>query len=296
MRVESWVKSIFRWNTLLPVTALVAGAAAATGAGHYVKTRAEQAERQVRERYQARAVVVASRDVRRGQPLEGNALAVRQMPREFVPSDAVYPAQAGELLGGRAAIDIRRGTPVVPAALLATHSEEPLAAKLMQGRRAITIQVDQVNSLSGQLRPGDTVDLLYSRSESAASKLVPLLERVQVLATGTSTSSTEQDADGAEERDFNTVTLLVTGDEAARIVLAEQAGRITVLLRSASDVRPVEIGTRDSRDLMRRAGVASAGNEGSSRVELLIGGNGSEPARSWLTIGSPHASVRGAVK
>jgi len=296
VRVESWVKSIFRWNTLLPVTALVAGAAAATGAGHYVKTRAEQAERQVRERYQARAVVVASRDVRRGQPLEGNALAVRQMPREFVPSDAVYPAQAGELLGGRAAIDIRRGTPVVPAALLATHSEEPLAAKLMQGRRAITIQVDQVNSLSGQLRPGDTVDLLYSRSESAASKLVPLLERVQVLATGTSTSSTEQDADGAEERDFNTVTLLVTGDEAARIVLAEQAGRITVLLRSASDVRPVEIGTRDSRDLMRRAGVASAGNEGSSRVELLIGGNGSEPARSWLTIGSPHASVRGAVK
>lgn len=296
MRVETWVRTIFRWNVLLPVTALVAGAAAAAGAGHYVKARADEAERQLRERYQARAVVVASRDVKRGQQLEGSALAVREMPRDFVPADAVNPARAGELLGGRAAIDIRRGTPVVPAALLATRTEEPLAAQLVEGRRALTIQVDEVNSLSGQLRPGDTVDLLYSRSESAASKLVPLLERVQVLATGTSTSSQDQSVDVPGERDFNTVTLLVTSDEAARIVLAEQAGRITVLLRSAADVQPVDIGTRDSRDLMRGAGAASARTGSDPRIELLTGGHGAEPARSWLTIGKPLASIDGSGK
>ena len=296
MRVDTWARTLLRWNLILPVIALAAGGAAAAGAGHYVKARADLAEQQLRERYQATAVVVASRDVQRGQLLEGSVLAVRQMPRDFIPADALNPARAGELLGARAAIDIRRGTPVVPAALLASPVEESLAAQLMQGRRALTIQVDQMNSLAGQLRPGDTVDLIYSRSESAASKLVPLLERVQVLATGASTTLYDQDTDRPRERDFDSITLLVTSEEAARIVLAEQAGRITVLLRSAADVQPVQIGTRDSRDLLRGAGGASARAAGSPRVELLTGGHGSEPARSWLTIGRPLTSPGGALK
>ena len=285
MRIEILARAALRWNVLLPVIALAAGVAAATGAGHYVTARADGTERELRQRYRARSVVVASQDVRRGQQLDRNAIAVRDMPGDFVPADALSPDQAGQILGERAAIDIRRGTAVVTAALLPPRAEAPLAAQLAQGRRALTIQVDQVNSLSGQLRPGDTVDLLYSRSESSASKLVPLLERVQVLSTGS--TSTSQDQGGEEERDFNTVTLLVTSDEAARIVLAEQAGRITVLLRAASDLLPVDIGARDSRDLMRAAGTASTRAAGAARIELLTGGHGPAPARSWLTIGSP---------
>jgi pilus assembly protein CpaB len=295
LRFEILAKAALRWNVLLPIIALAAGVAAATGAGHYVAARADSAERDLRQRYQARAVVVASQDVRRGQQLDRNALAVRDMPGEFVPADALSPARAGEILGERAAIDIRRGTPVVQAALLPPRTDFPLATQLTQGRRALTIQVDEVNSLSGQLRPGDMVDLLYSRPDSSASELVPLLERLQVLSTG---SSSLQDLNPGEsgERDFNTVTLLVTSDEAARIVLAEQAGRITVLLRSASDVLPVDIAARDSRDLLRAAGAASSRATAARRIELLTGGYGAEPARSWLTVGMPLPDASGASK
>src|SRR6478736_3648382 len=203
-----------RSSLLLPVIALLAGATAAISAARYVKGRAADAERQLEARYKTSPVVVASQDVRKGQLFDATTLAVRNMPREFLPVDALTPIQSANLLGGRAAIDIRRGTPVVQAAVQANPVREPLAAQLSLGYRALTIQVDQVTSLAGQLAPGDKVDLLYSRGESDATTIVPLLEAVRVIATGGDTqASSVPSADSPVERDFSTITLLVTAED-----------------------------------------------------------------------------------
>jgi pilus assembly protein CpaB len=168
---------------------------------------------------------------------------------------------------------------------------EPLAAQLSRGYRALTIQVDQVTSLAGQLAPGDQVDLLYSRGESAATTIAPLLEGVRILATGADTDASPANAsDVLQAREFSTVTLLVTAEDAARIVLAEQTGRITVLLRQSGDAVPVDIRIRDSRQLLRAANVGNA-HAGALRIELITGGRGEvEPARTWLVVGSKAGS------
>lgn len=82
------------------------------------------------------------------------------------------------------AISIRRGTPVVPSALVPQAARDRLSEQLPDGMRAMTIQVDQLNALSGHLKAGDSVDLYYSRVRGSGAVLVPLMQRVPVLATG----------------------------------------------------------------------------------------------------------------
>ena len=280
--IVSRMKLVQRSGLLLPVIAVIAGTAAAFSAGQYVKERAAVAEHQASARYQTQPVVVASRDVRKGQQLDAATLAVRHMPREFLPSDVLAPTQAGDLLGARFAIDMRRGTPVVRAALQQGQTREPLAAQLDLGYRALTIQVDQVTSLAGQVAPGDRVDLLYSRGESGATTIVPLLEAVRVIATGGDTGAlAEPSRDSSVERDFSTITLLVTAEDAARVVLAEQTGRLTLLLRQLQDNTPLDIRIRNSQQLLQAA--KSLRGDAVARIELLTGGRGElQPARTWL--------------
>jgi pilus assembly protein CpaB len=284
--IKTRLQALLRPGLLLPLGAIVAGVAAAASASHYLRDQAQISDRAMRQRYVTRNVVVASRDLSKGQVLDSTVLAIRPMPQAFVPADAMSPAQASELIGGRAAIDIRRGTPVVPAVLATGQAVLHLSEVLATGQRALTIQVDQINAVGGHLSAGDTVDLYYSQREPAATVLVPLLESVHVLATGTATEQ-PQDRDAAEDG-FSTITLRLTAEQAARVVLAEQTGRVTVLLRAAGDQTLTEVRTRNSQQLLSTPNQRkSLSQDSQPRVELLTGGRGEiSPARSWLKVGS----------
>jgi len=284
--IKTRLQALLRPGLLLPLGAIVTGVAAAASASHYLRDQAQLSDRAMRQRYVTRNVVVASRDLSKGQVLDSTVLAIRPMPQAFVPADAMSPAQASELIGGRAAIDIRRGTPVVPAVLATGQAALHLSEVLATGQRALTIQVDQINAVGGHLSAGDTVDLYYSQREPAATVLVPLLESVHVLATGTATEQ-PQDRDAAEDG-FSTITLRLTAEQAARVVLAEQTGRVTVLLRAAGDQTLTEVRTRNSQQLLSTPNQRkSLSQDSQPRVELLTGGRGEiSPARSWLKVGS----------
>jgi len=284
------VQALLRPGLLLPLGAIAAGVAAAASAGHYLRDQAQISERALRQRYVTRNVVVASRDLPKGQVLDSTVLAVRPIPQAYVPDDAMSPARASELIGGRTAIQIRRGTPVVPAVLQTDRAAARLSQTLATGQRALTIQVDQINAVGGHLNAGDTVDLYYSQREPAATVLVPLLENIHVLATGTTTEQ-PQNGDAAEEG-FSTVTLRLSAEQAARVVLAEQTGRVTVLLRAAGDQTLTEVLTRNSRQLLTAPKQRKLRPQDSQPlVELLTGGGGeTTPARSWLKVGSGVAT------
>jgi pilus assembly protein CpaB len=267
---------------LLPLGATVAGAAAAATASHYLRDQVERSERAVQQRYATQNIVVASRDLPKGQVLDSTVLAIRPIPKTFVSTDAVSPARAAELIGKRTVIGMAKGTPVVPSALNLVTSTR-LSETLPRGERALTIQVDQVNAVGGHLGAGDTVDLYYSQREQSGAVLVPLLQHIHVLATGTTTEQPGETAD----TDFSTVTLQVNSEQAAKLVLAEQTGRVTLLLRARDDEAPTEISIRDSRQLLRPAapGVGEALHR-QQLIEVLTGGQGgAEPARSWLKVG-----------
>jgi pilus assembly protein CpaB len=129
------------------------------------------------------------------------------------------------------------------------------------------------------------VDLYYSRVRGSGAVLVPLMQRVPVLATGDMTLAQLQ-ARTDELRDFSSVTLLVSALDAQRVVLAEQTGRLTVLLRSGKDTGILHANTVDSAQLFAPAHALHVpARRITSKVELLTGGNGGAPTRSWLHTG-----------
>lgn len=267
-----------RTDVLLTVAGVGAGVAGAMLAGKFLADRAAAAEAAAASRYQTREIVVAAADVNRGQPLGRDNLALRKVPQDFIPADAIPAARAGAVMGRNAAIDIARGTPILAAAV-AGEAGEPyrLSGVLGADERALTVAVDELNSQAGGISAGDRIDLFYGRREGSEAMLLPLLQQVEVLVAGEALPPGEE---GLRSRNFATVTLRVKVEDAPRVLLAQQAGELFVLLRAPDDRAEQPATVRNSRELLRRkqAGQVVAG------TELLTGGAGAlSPSRTWLT-------------
>lgn len=275
----SWRRRWLRADVALTVVALAAGGAGAVLAGKYLSQRAAADRARLEQRYAGQDIVVASADLPRGAVLTAGNLAVRSVPRDFVPADAVPAAGAGQLLGATLAIDMARGTPVVTGALAPAGAPlSRLSDALAPDERALTVAVDELDSQAGGLRSGDRIDLYYSQRASGGARLVPLLQQVEILGVGDSFMA---DRDGAP-RNFATVTLRVSSSDAPRLLLAQQAGDLSVLLRSPHDTAALPVAIRNSSELLR---VPSTGRSTASQIELLVGGGGQQvPERRLLTV------------
>lgn len=262
-------------NLLLAVVGILAGVMGAVAAGRVVQARALAAESALNARYQPSEVVVAARDLPAGQVLEPAMLALRRMPRDFLPSGSLHGEQAGTVVGGRLNVGLRRGDPL-QAAIVGSRDSQALSSLVRHGRRAMTISVDDSNSMAGLLQAGDVVDLYYSRSQGDGTVLTPLLERIEVLAAGEALARIAPDPHRAPDpgRGFSTLTILVTPEDAARVVLAQSSGTLTVLLRSQADDGPLTVATRSSRLLLAQGRGRHTAEGRADAIELIVGGTG----------------------
>jgi pilus assembly protein CpaB len=217
----------------------------------YLDTRsAEMEERLTDQAAKSKTVVVVPvRDLMEGEVLDLATLATREVPREYVNADALTQESVGPYLGRKLTQAVTKGTPLL-ASFIASYDFKPFSSTLDPGTRAITIPVDDINSVSGMLTAGDKIDLLLltqdagSQSGMASNmQLIPLLEEVVVRATGTTTQRDllSQAQNGAPRNpnrpagSYTTITIAIHPREAQKIVLAQQAGRIIALLRRPDD-------------------------------------------------------------
>ncbi len=272
-------------NFALLAAALLTGALAFWGASRYVTGQAQAAEARVAGRYEQRAVLVAAANLAAGAPLGSETLAQRRVPVRFLASDTIAASQVERIAGRRLTRVLKAGDPVTWSAIEAAQLPR-LSASLESGLRAITFPVDEVNSFSGMLTPGDLVDLLYTvetpssepRGGERPFTVLPLLQSVRVLATGSQLRRQKvRGADGQEREvaaQFVTVTLHVTPADAARIVLAQRSGELTAVLRNPQDPWPAALQMLDSRSLYPRTVRRVVQARKADYVEFIIGGRG----------------------
>lgn len=240
---------------LLPRTALILlvalgfGLAAAWLSARYLESRVADLEE--RNRQEMARVVVAKVDLPAGARIAHDSVAVREIPRAWAHAAAVTPDDFERIDGATLAFDARGGD-----ALMWPQFEAPrvrtLAARLRAGRRAASVAVDEISSLSGMLAPGDFIDLIVTVRKDERNFTFPLLQGVAVLATGDLIHA----EDGAGRlRDFSTITLDLDPEQAARVVAARAVGRLTALLRAPGD-RSVLPATRS--DALAMLGLAAA--------------------------------------
>ncbi|MDX3907668.1 MAG: Flp pilus assembly protein CpaB [Pigmentiphaga sp.] len=232
--------------------ALMAGSAAAWLSQRQIQNRIDAIEAEAQA---ARTpVVVAAFNLEAGQRLTADMAAVRDIPGEWLPTGFIDPARFADVEGSVLAYPVRAGEPIASVHL---ESERPaaLAERLHEGRRAVTIPVDEISSVSGLLQPGDLIDLYVSFEHRGKRVTMPLLQKMRVLATGRRTETPDGTGD-APHGGFSTVTLDASPEEAVKLITARDSGVMTAMLRRPGDGSPAS--ARASGDLPALLGLKDA--------------------------------------
>ncbi|HMM52045.1 MAG TPA: Flp pilus assembly protein CpaB [Burkholderiaceae bacterium] len=179
-------------------------------------------------------VVVAARDIELGQPLNASMVTLVPWPAGSVPAGSFAKPEGVD--GRVVRTQLLRGEPVLEAKLAPVGTKGGLSAVIGQGRRAITVKVNEVVGVAGFALPGNYVDVLVNTQDERdrpVSKIV--LERILVLAV-----AQEASRDDTKPRVVNAVTLEVTPEEAERIDLARSVGNLSLVLRNQIDVNQAQ--------------------------------------------------------
>jgi pilus assembly protein CpaB len=178
-------------------------------------------------------VVVARADLALGSELDQDDLAVIEWPQAAVPEGVI--SDPSEVVGRGLIASVVKNEPILATKLASKEAGSGLPPIIPKGKRAVSVQVDEVISVAGYVLPGTIVDVLAtqsptSRPEDMTSKVV--LTQVPVLTAGT---RLEHDQKEGKPVQVTVVTLLVTPDEAERLALAASEGKINLALRNPLD-------------------------------------------------------------
>jgi len=254
---------------LTAVIALAAGLLAAWSAREHLREHTVQlaAQAQAATHIPTVARLVAAHDLLVGTRLHADHVAIRDVPADYAASDTLEPGRFGEIDGAVLNQPLRRGDAIVTAHL--HRAAEAFSASLNAGRRAVTIPVDELNALSGMLTPGDFIDLYVSFDHRGRLLTAPLLQGVRVLATGRQALGDGGYGHGQERsrerNNYSAITLDVAADDAVKLVVARQTGRITAMLRHPEDGLTTRVAAHD--DLAVLLGVARGARQSAPRAE-----------------------------
>lgn len=219
------------------LVAIGAGIAAVVLANNWLAERAADVA--------AVKVVVAARDIEIGTALTPPMLELVDWPRQSVPPGAFNNIEAllekpGQNPARVVRLSLQRGEPVLEAKLAAVGAKAGLAAIVSEGKRAMTVSVNEIVGVAGFALPGNYVDILLNTQDENVktadryiSKIV--LEHVLVLAIAQTAKRDE-----TTPRVVSAVTLEVTPEEAEKIDLARSVGTLTLVLRNQMDIKAAE--------------------------------------------------------
>lgn len=225
------MKSNNKTSIILLVCALVAGGAGWYLSNNYINKEITTYKSSYDAERQTVPVVVANVDLKTGDTITTANASVRQIPKSFVPANAIGPNRFSVVEGRQVIYPVKQGDPIL-AISVSQVKVAGLASLLKSGERAITIPVSSLDTFSGFLSPGDDIDLMITMKDGDQKRTVPLAQKLRVLATGADLD------DGVPEKKkqrIGEVTLGVTPLMATRLIHAQTVGNITVLLRKPED-------------------------------------------------------------
>lgn len=250
--------------------ALGIGLLAALTARSYLSTQMQAIE--ARGKGKTINVLVAKHDVAKGAALSKDNVAVRPIPVEFAHSVALTPDDFERVAGQPLAYAVKSGEMLLWG-LMETQRVPTFSARVGSGRRAMTVPVDEINSISGMLEPGDIIDLMVTMERNGKRITFALMQSVQVMATG----QRSIDDNAGEKRSYSTVTLDTTPQQAQNIIVARESGKLTALLRNPQDKALIGKGSYDIAALLGQSDAPARSSARSSRsVPVLYGGNSSK--------------------
>ncbi len=199
-------------------------------------------------------VVVAAEPLPVGTRLDARHLKVVAWPSRSPVSGSF--AETGPLVERGVIVTIAENEPVTASKVASAEAGAGLPPIIPSGMRAISVRVNEVIGVAGFAVPGTRVDVVVTVDNPQGEPMTrTVVSHVQVLTAGTKFDQ-ENSKDG-KPIPTSVVTLMVLPEDAERIALASNEGKITLALRNPLDVAPTET-----------TGI---------RLAALMRGNGPEP-------------------
>jgi pilus assembly protein CpaB len=166
-----------------------------------------------------------------GQVLVAANLKIVDWPAN-VPLQAPF-VKPEDVVGRTLLYPLAAGQPVLERDLSAIGAGAGLSTRIPDGMRAISLRTDQIVGVAGFLLPGTRVDVLvtYHTLTNQQPVTSTVLQDAQILAAG---QKMQADPDG-KPNTTDVVTLLVSPNDAERVVLASAQGTVHFVLRNGQD-------------------------------------------------------------
>jgi len=241
-----------RTKVVILVVALVLGGLAAVLAAQYLT----QARSTIEAESEPIEVLVAQEDIPRGlsaeELLANDLITLEEVPRRFVASGAISSEKAIE---GRVLADPLSAGEQITDGRFELPSTAGLAYSIPGELMGLSIPVDEVQGVSGLVKPGDHVALFVTFDEGGAQGDPPItkliLKDAKVLAVGAALraensgeaqdnqdggalNATRQDDATAADLNARTLTLALTALDAEKIVYCEELGSVWASLLPAT--------------------------------------------------------------
>jgi pilus assembly protein CpaB len=180
---------------------------------------------------ETRDVVLAAKPLGVGTTVKPADIKLGKIPVSAFPKGAFSKPE--EVIDRPLISNILMDEPVLEGRLAARGSGLGLAPVIPVGMRAVTVRVNDVSGIAGFVLPGMRVDILVTGQPPAGlgTMTVTPLQNMLVLSAGT---AMQADAKG-QAIQAATVTLLATPEQAETLTLANNEGRIQLVLRNGSD-------------------------------------------------------------
>ena len=212
-------------NLIILVVALVLGGIAAVLARNWLANHARSSQAGVG------TIVVAAAPLAFGTQLTAQNITEIPWSTSVLPQGAFATKQALLKDGRRMALAlIARNEPILLSKVTAPNQPATLSSMLEPGKRAVTVRVDDVRGVAGFIQPGDLVDVVLIRTEAESrsneSYSDIILQSAKVLAIDQVTGERTEQPIIAKA-----VTLEVNVEDAQKILLAANIGRLSLILR-----------------------------------------------------------------
>ena len=197
----------------------------------YASTRAPHVEKTV-------PVQAAARDMAAGTRLRKGDLKTVHIPEKDAPKSAIGEERVA--LERPLLFPVSANEPITLSKIGSTAGAEGLAATIEIGKRAIAVPITDSSGVAGLIQPRAHVDVLFTKPGSMAEAITTtIIEDVIVLAIGRITepanSSASPTAAPAARTPAQSATLLVTPEQARKLELAKNQGKISLALRNPLD-------------------------------------------------------------
>ncbi len=177
----------------------------------------------------------------------GSVLSAADLKLQQVAPAAVLPGSLtslGAAEGQVAKVALSAGSPVLGDEI-EPETQAGLAYQIPRGQRALTLAVNGVSGVAGNLVSGVRVDVLLTvGSQSAQSGQTTVQAQSTLIAQNVAVLTTGLSGSGATGSGYSLVTLSVTPAQAATIALGQQQGSILLLLRPSGDAAAAPVVVR----------------------------------------------------